>query len=71
MVTEYFYWSLTSILGAQKNRGSEIGGEWQLYTKALVMEKDAAIYSLLTNSEYNLPVTLPDGNYTGFPISLN
>ena len=71
MVTEYFYWSLTSILGAQKNRGSLISWEWQLYTKTLVMEKDASVYSLLTDPEYNLPVILLDGNYTGFSISLN
>ena len=71
MVTEYFYWSLTSILGAQKNRTDEISEEWQLNTKALVMDKDNAIYTLLTNSEYSLPVTLPDGNYEGFDITLD
>ena len=63
MVTEYFYWALTSILGAQKNRSDEIGHEWKLNTKDLVQANDPAIYSLLTDSTYKLPSILPDGTY--------
>ena len=63
MVTEYFYWALTSILGAQKNRSDEIGQEWKLNTKDLVQTNDPAIYSLLTDSTYKLPSILPDGTY--------
>ena len=33
MVTEYFFWSLTSYLGAQKNRYEEISEEWKLNSK--------------------------------------
>ena len=33
MVTEYFYWSLTSYLGAHKNRHEEISEKWKTYTK--------------------------------------
>ena len=64
LITEYFYWSLTSVLGAQKDRCSEIDNEWELCTKELVQENDPAIYDLLTNEAYNLPSILPTGNYS-------
>ena len=73
--TEYIYWALTSILGAQEDRGgypytiygekSEIWKEWKLHTKELVVEKDPDIYALLTDPQYKLPTVLPDGNYQG------
>jgi hypothetical protein len=63
LVTEYFYWSLTSLLGAQTNRLSDISQEWDLNTKELLEQKDPAVYSLLTNVEYLLPTILPDGTY--------
>ncbi len=63
MVTEYFYWALTSILGGQSNRFDEISHEWKLNTKELVMEMDPEVYALLTNPEYNFPTVLPDGTY--------
>lgn len=61
--TEYFYWALSSVLGAQANRLNEIGHEWKLNTKALVETKDEAIYQLLTDPQYKLPTVLPDGTY--------
>lgn len=61
--TEYFYWAMTSILGAQENRLNEIGHEWKLNTKDLVESTDNAIYSLLTDEQYKLPTVLPDGTY--------
>lgn len=66
MVTEYFYWSLTSILGAQDGVGrfEGINQEWRLNTRDLVQEKDALIYDLLTDSQYSIPTKLPDGNYS-------
>ena len=63
MITEYFYWAMTSILGAQEDRLDEIGHEWKLNTKEKVMETDPDIYNLLTDSQYKLPTILPDGNY--------
>jgi len=63
MVTEYIYWAITSILGAQENRLDEIGDEWILNTAELVETTDTAIYSLLTADEYNFPTELPDGTY--------
>jgi len=63
MVTEYVYWGLTSILGAQENRLDDIKGEWELNTSALVESRDPDLFSLLTDTKYNLPTVLPDGSY--------
>ncbi len=61
--TEYIYWALTSILGAQTNRLDEIGNEWRLNTRQKVQDTDTAIYALLTDPQYRFPTVLPDGNY--------
>ena len=63
MATEYFYWAMSSILGAQANRLSEIQQEWKLNTKAKLQTTDATIYGLLTDVQYKLPTILPDGTY--------
>ncbi|TKG94962.1 hypothetical protein EYV94_09610 [Puteibacter caeruleilacunae] len=62
-VTEYFYWAMSSMLGAQENRLNEIGQEWKLNTRALVESKDQNIFNLLTAPDYKLPTVLPDGSY--------
>ena len=64
-VTEYFYWALTSLLGAQDYPGrlSEISEEWKANSPTLVQSMDPLIYALLTDSIYNLPIKLPDGSY--------
>ncbi|WP_035385303.1 hypothetical protein [Ferrimonas futtsuensis] len=66
MVTEYTYWALTSLLGAQAYEGrlQEIQQEWTLNTPDKVQLGDPAAYSLLTNGEYGLATKLPDGNYS-------
>ena len=58
MITEYFYWSLTSYIGIQKNRFDEISEEWKLNTKNK-MEKDILMIKLITNPEYSLPKIAP------------
>ena len=63
MVTEYHYWALTSILGAQVNRLNEIEQEWKLNTNDKVQSQDAAVYQLLTDPQYGFPTVLPDGTY--------
>lgn len=63
MTTEYFYWAMTSILGAQANRLNEISQEWDLNTSALVQSTDTAVYGLLTDPQYKYPTVLPDGTY--------
>jgi len=60
---EYFYWAMSSILGAQENRANEIGHEWRLHTKELVKERDTEIYNVLTDPRFKLPTVLPDGTY--------
>lgn len=62
-VTEYHYWALTSILGAQETRLEEIGHEWKLNTNEKVQNQDAAVYQLLTDPQYSFPTVLPDGKY--------
>ena len=72
MVTEYFYWGLTSILGGQSYSGryNEIKHEWQLNTKAKIKRKDKALYRLLTTKKYKLPKKLPDGKYKGIKLKI-
>ncbi|MEM7297744.1 MAG: hypothetical protein AAF391_05700 [Bacteroidota bacterium] len=63
MATEYIYWAMTSMLGAQENRFSEISQEWTLNTNAKVESGDPDVYALLTSNNYKLPTVLPDGTY--------
>ncbi len=65
MITEYTYWALTSILGAQHFdwRLDQIDNEWRSNNAMKVQEHDPDVYTLLTNLQYNLPMVLPDGNY--------
>lgn len=63
MATEYIYWALTSILGAQENRLNEIQQEWKLNTKEKIQQTDTAVFDLLTDPQYKLPTVLPDGTY--------
>ena len=63
MATEYIYWAMTSVLGGQRNRASEIQHEWKLNTRAKVQETDTAIFRLLTDPAYSFPEALPDGRY--------
>ena len=72
MIVEYFYWALTSILGAQSYPGriNEIGHEWKLNTKEKVENLDTLIFTLMTNLDFNLPKKLPDNDYKGFEIKL-
>ncbi len=62
-VTEYHYWALTSILGAQENREEEIKHEWKLNTREKVETQDTIVYRLLTNPVYKFPTVLPNGKY--------
>ena len=73
MITEYFYWALTSMMGAQgySGRSNEIGHEWKLNTLKKVKTGDSDVYEILTDPQYKLPAILPDGEYNGFSISLD
>jgi hypothetical protein len=63
--TEYLYWAVTSVLGAQDTvrRREDIGREWRLYNRELVKSRDPKVYELITDPKYKLPSRLPDGKY--------
>lgn len=65
MAVEYFYWGLTSLLGAQAYRCNNIAGEWEPCTAELMESMDPVLTELLTREEHNLPTVIPDGSYMG------
>lgn len=71
-VTEFLYWSLTSLMGGQDGPGrlDEIGEEWRLNTAQKLEAGDPAVYALLTDPEYSMPRVLPDGVYTAAPLTI-
>ena len=62
-VSEYLYWIMTSMLGAQENRLTEISNEWTLNTSAKVQSGDVKAWTIFTNTIYKFPTVLPDGTY--------
>ena len=68
-ITEYIYWGITSILGAQNFLGrlGDISQEWRLNTAAKVKEGNPTLYKLLTDPKYAFPTRLPDGKYNPQP----
>ena len=62
-VTTYSYWIMSSMLGAQENRLTDIQDEWTLNTSDKVQNSDVKAWAIFTNTNYNLPTTLPDGTY--------
>ncbi len=69
MISEYFYWALTTIMDAQSDaqRCRDISREWAACTTEQLKSKDPDIYDLLTNPQYALPLILPDGSY--YPVT--
>ena len=69
-ITEYFYWALTSILGAQEysneseTRLQQIQDEWELNTSAKMSSSDPNMYDLMTDGSYTIPSTIPNGTYS-------
>jgi|TARA_B100000809_G_scaffold173849_1_gene171086 hypothetical protein len=65
MAVEYFYWGLTTLLGAHGDLDSracaQLVLEWELCTKAQLQATDTKLQALLTNPTYNLPTVLPNG----------
>lgn len=60
MITEYFYWAMTSIAGIQNNRNIDHAcqspNEWNLCSRKQVKRTDPCIYNLITNHIYKLPL---------------
>ena len=67
---EYFYWGLTSLLGAQTDRCAEIADEWEPCNAGLLFAADSTFYNLLIDPVYGLPMALPDGDYHGTATSV-
>lgn len=67
MITEYHYWAITSLLGAQAGRCEDIDHEWEPCTPELLKEMDPAVHALLTDPEYAMATVLPDGSYRADP----
>ena len=63
--TEYIYWGLTSLLGAQdfEGRAEQIANEWRLNTPEKFKQTDELLYRLLSDPKYKFPTRLPDGKY--------
>lgn len=62
-ITSYNYWVMSSMLGAQENRLSDIQAEWTLNTSTKVQNDDVKAWAIFTNTNYDLPTSLPDGTY--------
>lgn len=65
MNTEYHYWAMSSMLGAQADpvRCEQISEEWRPCTPELVESMDPTVFALLTDPQYMMPTVLPDGSY--------
>jgi hypothetical protein len=63
-VSEYLYWGVTSILGAQTERRSLVSDEWEYVTPTGLKSGDPTFYNLITDPQYKLPTGyLPTGGY--------
>jgi hypothetical protein len=65
MMIEYMYWAIVSFMGilddAQTAQG--IANEWEPYNATLLQSMDILMYTLITDTQYRLPLIAPDGNY--------
>lgn len=67
MAVEYFYWALTTYLGAHENRYYSVMYEWKLNTKDKLKARDSLVVDIIENSPFPLPnKKLPDGKYPYF-----
>ncbi len=65
MGIEYLYWCIVSNMGilADTETCYGIANEWEPCTPELFETTDIAMYSIINNPEYNMPILAPDGNY--------
>ncbi|HIA71961.1 MAG TPA: hypothetical protein EYO01_04605 [Phycisphaerales bacterium] len=63
--TEYMYWSLTSLLGAQNYpwRIPDIADEWELPTPKLMHQHAGSMVQMLQDPQWHIATVLPDGTY--------
>jgi len=65
MAIEYLYWCIVSYLGILDDiqTCNGIDNEWELCTPELFESTDLIMHSILSNTQYKLPQSAPDGNY--------
>ena len=65
MMIEYMYWSIVSYMGILNDpqTAQGIANEWEAYNATLLQSIDVLMYDLITDPQYKLPLSAPDGNY--------
>jgi hypothetical protein len=65
MMIEYMYWAIVSYMGILDNpqTATGIANEWEPYNATLLQTMDVLMYALITDPQYQLPLSAPDGNY--------
>ena len=65
MMIEYMYWAIVSYMGILDNpqTAAGIANEWEPYNATLLQNMDVLMYALITDPQYQLPLSAPDGNY--------
>jgi hypothetical protein len=65
MAIEYIYWAQVSNMGIldDSQTCAGIANEWQPCTRALLESMDTLMYALITDPQYKLPQSAPDGKY--------
>ena len=65
MMIEYMYWAIVSYMGVLDDAQTALGisNEWEPYNATLLQSMDTLMYNLITDPQYKLPLSSPDGNY--------
>ena len=65
MAIEYLYWAIVSQMGILDDPGTcaGIANEWEPCSPALFQSTDVAMFDLITDPQFKLPLSAPDGNY--------
>ncbi len=65
MAIEYLYWAQVTNMNILNDpqTAAGIANEWEPYSPALLQSMDVLMYALITDSQYKLPSSAPDGNY--------
>lgn len=65
MAIEYLYWATVTEMGILNDveTAEGIADEWELYSPALLESTDVLVHALITDTQYQLPLQAPDGQY--------
>ena len=65
-VSEYFYWTISSWVGANVGLYEDIKYQWQPYTRRKMKKTDKKMTAIIRDtSRYRLPRVAPTGKYRG------